>query len=94
VSETRQTFTGLAHWEIVFWYVLIVVSTAIFFWGVALLALKYRHGRFDTPVRGGIGSRALRTATIVFTPAGTRPGWRPRFSTTTSWRSRSSARTR
>src|SRR5205814_3413687 len=31
---------------------------------------------------------------MVLTPAGTRPGWRPRFSTTTSWRSRRSARTR
>ena len=30
MTETRQTFAGLAHWEIVFWYVLIVVSTAIF----------------------------------------------------------------
>ena len=39
MTETRQTFAGLAHWEIVFWYVLIVVSTAIFFWGVAMLAL-------------------------------------------------------
>ena len=34
-TETRQTFAGLAHWEIVFWYCLIAVSTAIFAWGVA-----------------------------------------------------------
>ena len=34
-DETRQTFAGLSHWEIVFWYCLIVVSTAIFAWGVA-----------------------------------------------------------
>ena len=43
MTETRQTFAGLAHWEIVFWYVLIVVSTAIFAWGIALLVLKYRR---------------------------------------------------
>jgi len=66
VTETRQTFAGLAHWEIVFWYVLIVVSTAIFFWGVALLVLKYRRGRATMPVEG-LGRRALRAATIVFT---------------------------
>ena len=40
VTETRQTFAGLAHWEIVFWYVLIAVSTAIFFWGVARLVAQ------------------------------------------------------
>jgi Fe-S oxidoreductase len=69
VTETRQTFAGLTHWEIVFWYVLIVISTAIFFWGVALLVLKYRRGR--TGARsGGVGEiagRTLRAATIVFT---------------------------
>ena len=62
MTETRQTFAGLAHWEIVFWYVLIVVSTAIFFWGVALLVLKYRRGRATMPVEG-LGRRALRAAT-------------------------------
>src|SRR5207237_9950586 len=41
-TETRQTFAGLSHWEIVFWYGLIVVSTGIFLWGVAGLVLKYR----------------------------------------------------
>jgi Fe-S oxidoreductase len=66
VTETRQTFAGLAHWEIVFWYVLIFVSTAIFVWGVARLALKYRRGRSTASV-GGAGRRALRAAAIVFT---------------------------
>ena len=69
MTETRQTFAGLAHWEIVFWYVLIVVSTAIFFLGVALLVLKYRRGGSSKPV-GGIGDlarRVVRAATIVFT---------------------------
>ena len=58
---TRQTFAGLAHWEIVFWYGLIVVSTAVFFWGVARLARRYRRGR-PTVELHGIGLRALRAA--------------------------------
>ena len=45
MTPTRQTFAGLSHWEIVFWYVLIVVSTGIFVWGCARLVLKYRRGR-------------------------------------------------
>jgi Fe-S oxidoreductase/nitrate reductase gamma subunit len=66
VTETRQTFAGLTHWEIVFWYGLIVVSTAVFFWGVALLVLKYRRGR-STVGLDGIGRRTLRAAGIVLT---------------------------
>jgi Fe-S oxidoreductase len=45
VEQTRDTFAGLATWEIALWYGLIVVSTAIFFWGVLRLVLKYRRGR-------------------------------------------------
>src|SRR5207245_3481677 len=67
VTETRQTFAGLAHWEIVFWYVLIVVSTAIFFAGVAQLVLKYRRGRRGPLELRGAGRRAARAAAIVFT---------------------------
>jgi Fe-S oxidoreductase len=67
VTETRQTFAGLAHWEIVFWYVLIVVSTAIFFLGVARLALKYRRGRSSPLELRGLGGRVVRAAAIVFT---------------------------
>jgi len=66
LTETRQTFAGLAHWEIVFWYGLIVVSTAVFFWGVARLVLRYRRGRSTVELRG-IGRRALRAAGIVLT---------------------------
>ena len=66
MGETRQTFAGLSHWEIVFWYCLIVVSTAIFFWGVARLVMKYRRGRgaagFDRPLE-----RVARAAKIVVT---------------------------
>jgi Fe-S oxidoreductase/nitrate reductase gamma subunit len=64
-EQTRQTFAGLAHWEIVFWYGLIVVSTAIFALGVARLVLKYARGR---PVElRGLGRRTARAAGIVFT---------------------------
>jgi Fe-S oxidoreductase/nitrate reductase gamma subunit len=66
VTETRQTFAGLAHWEIVFWYGLIVVSTSVFFYGAARLALKYRRGRSTVELHG-IGRRAIRAAAIVFT---------------------------
>jgi Fe-S oxidoreductase len=45
VEQTRDTFAGLSTWEIALWYGLIVLSTAIFFWGVIRLALKYRRGR-------------------------------------------------
>ncbi len=66
MTETRQTFAGLAHWEIVLWYGLIVVSTAIFVWGIARLVLRYRRGRSTVELRG-IGRRAARAAGIVFT---------------------------
>jgi Fe-S oxidoreductase/uncharacterized membrane protein len=66
-AETRQTFAGLSHWEIVFWYGLILVSTAIFFLGVARLVLKYRRGRSAKTELRGIGRRAAQAAAIVFT---------------------------
>ena len=49
-GETRETFAGLETWQIVLWYVLIAVSVAIFLFGVARLALKYRRGRTKAPV--------------------------------------------
>ena len=68
MDQTRQTFAGLSHWEIVAWHVLIVVSTAIFFWGVARLLLKYRRGRgparLDQPLE-----RVTRAVKIVLTHA-------------------------
>jgi Fe-S oxidoreductase len=45
LTETRQTFAGLQHWEIVLWYALIAISVAVFLWGVLLLVRKYRRGR-------------------------------------------------
>jgi Fe-S oxidoreductase/nitrate reductase gamma subunit len=66
VTETRQTFAGLAHWEIVFWYALIVVSTAIFFWGVARLVVRYRQGGSNVAFRD-LPGRVARAAGIVLT---------------------------
>jgi Fe-S oxidoreductase/nitrate reductase gamma subunit len=52
--RTRETFAGLETWEIALWYGLIVVSTAVFAWGVIRLVLKYRRGRnafrIDEPI--------------------------------------------
>jgi Fe-S oxidoreductase len=45
LSETRETFAGLAGWEKGLWYVLIVASTAVFLWGLFRLLAKYRTGR-------------------------------------------------
>jgi Fe-S oxidoreductase len=53
-AATRKTFAGLETWEKALWYALIVVSTAIFFWGCYRLARKYSQGRgsvrLDDPV--------------------------------------------
>ncbi|HYY77091.1 MAG TPA: (Fe-S)-binding protein [Gaiellaceae bacterium] len=61
--ETRETFAGLALWEKGLWYGLVVVSTAIFFWGLARLALKYRRGRgsFLLDQKGGRLRRVVKT---------------------------------
>jgi Fe-S oxidoreductase/nitrate reductase gamma subunit len=64
VTPTRSTFADLATWEIVVWYCLVVVSTAVFVWGVGRLVLKYRRGRggfhLDRPLR-----QLWRTALVV-----------------------------
>jgi Fe-S oxidoreductase len=71
LAETRQTFAGLSHWEIVFWYGLIAVSTATFFVGCALLIFRYRRGRSNvvseplTP--GDVLRRITRATSIVLT---------------------------
>jgi len=50
--------------EIVAWYGLIVVSTAVFVWGVARLVAKYRSGRAE-PL-GRLGARLVTMARVVF----------------------------
>jgi Fe-S oxidoreductase len=66
--ETRETFAGLETWQIVLWYSLIVVSVAIFFFGVARLVLKYRRGHTQTVI-GNRLERAKNTARIIATHA-------------------------
>jgi Fe-S oxidoreductase len=50
--------------EIVVWYGLIVVSTAVFVWGVGRLIAKYRSGQAE-PL-GPLGPRLVTMARIVF----------------------------
>jgi Fe-S oxidoreductase len=64
VTETRETFANLAHWEIVLWYGLIVVSTAVFFWGVIRLVVKYARGR-DAFTLDRPGRRVRRAVGVV-----------------------------
>ncbi|MER3410572.1 MAG: Fe-S oxidoreductase [Thermoleophilia bacterium] len=69
MTATRETFAGLATWQIVLWYCLIGVSLAIFAYGVARLVAKYRRGRgsfghVDRPL-----ARLGRAAWIVCTHA-------------------------
>jgi Fe-S oxidoreductase/nitrate reductase gamma subunit len=63
VGETRPVFAGLSHAEIVLWYGLIAVSTAVFAWGCASLVLKYRAGRRE-PI-AGVPGRIAATLAIV-----------------------------
>lgn len=64
-EATRSTFANLAHWEIVFWYGLIAASTAVFFWGVAVLVRKYRRGRGEG--LGPLRPRVRRAVEAVLT---------------------------
>jgi Fe-S oxidoreductase len=65
-TATRQTFAGLTHWEIVFWYALIGVSIGVFTWGVVRLMLRYRRGRVAAESEG-LGRRLTRAASIILT---------------------------
>jgi Fe-S oxidoreductase len=68
---TRETFDGLATWQVGLWYFLIFLSTAIFFYGVYRLVRKYRASRervrFDRTSTKPAAKRVARTARIVFT---------------------------
>jgi len=66
--ETRQTFAGLSEWQVGLWYALIVVSTAVFAWGVVRLVHKYRRGRGTFP-SDRLARRVSGTARIVLTHA-------------------------
>ncbi|MBA2535892.1 MAG: 4Fe-4S dicluster domain-containing protein [Actinobacteria bacterium] len=63
-DETRKTFANLGLWEKGLWYVLILVSTGIFAWGMWRHARKYLRGRsaftLDRP-----GRRVRRAVTTT-----------------------------
>ncbi len=63
MGETRPVFAGLSHAEIVVWYGLIVISTAVFAWGAVNLVLKYRAGRRE-PI-SDLPRRVVDTLTVV-----------------------------
>ncbi|MBO0803230.1 MAG: hypothetical protein J2P25_09185, partial [Nocardiopsaceae bacterium] len=64
MTETRQEFAGLSHLEVVIWYGLVVVSTAIFAWGVAILIAKYARGRRES-ILPSLWPRARRMLATV-----------------------------
>ena len=63
MTPTRTTFEGLAPWEVALWYALVVISTAIVFWGAGRLVLKYRRGWRGGPALGQL-LRGLGRATL------------------------------
>lgn len=64
--ETRQTFEGLARWEIAVWYALVAVSTLVLLWGIARLVTKYRRGRSLTRLEH-LPRRLMRATIAVAT---------------------------
>lgn len=64
MTATREPFAGLSHLEIVIWYGLIVVSTAIFIWGAVVLVGKYRRGRREN-ILGALAPRIRRMVATV-----------------------------
>ncbi len=67
MGETRTVFSGMSRAEIVVWYGLIVVSTAVFLWGVGRLVAKYRLGRAEPLGQPRqIFSRLATMAGVVF----------------------------
>ena len=68
MTQTRETFAGLAGWEKGLWYILALVSTAIFLWGCIRLVQKYRAGRRAETV-GQVGRRTLTATRLVLTHA-------------------------
>jgi Fe-S oxidoreductase len=68
VTATRDTFAGLETWQIALWYGLIVLSVAIFVYGVLRLVLKYRRGRGPRKIENP-RERLIRVAKVVGTHA-------------------------
>lgn len=68
MTETRQTFAGLAAWEKGLWYGLTALSIVVFAYGAARLVLKYRTSRRATPLDRP-AARVARTLRVVLTHA-------------------------
>jgi Fe-S oxidoreductase len=64
MMPTRQPFAGLSHLEVVIWYGLIVLSTAVFIWGAAILISKYARGRREN-ILPALWPRVRRMLTAV-----------------------------
>ena len=71
MNDTRQTFAGLSHAEIVVWYGLAALSTLVFAAGCALLVRKYMRGRRDS-VGEGLLRRAAGAGLSIATHRGIR----------------------
>jgi len=63
--ETRQTFEGLAAWEIAIWYGLVALSTAVLVFGCARLVMKYRRGRRLSPVEHPVRQMVRSAAAVL-----------------------------
>lgn len=64
MTETRETFAGLAQWEKGLWYALSALSVIVFVWGIARLVAKYRRSR--GPARlDRFGARVRRAVRVV-----------------------------
>jgi hypothetical protein len=67
-TVTRQTFMGMYKWEILGFYCLAGVSTAIFFFGLYRLTMRYTKNR-KTAVVPRKKIHILRAAKAVFSHA-------------------------
>lgn len=64
-QPTRTVFLGLSEFEIGIWYSLVVISIAVFLWGIFILVRKYLRGRKAPPLNNS-GERLWQAIKIVF----------------------------
>lgn len=66
-EKTREVFWHFPVWLEVLWYVLVVISVAVFCYGIAIPLAKYRRGHRDwLPPRSELRGRVLGAARILF----------------------------
>ena len=69
-EKTREVFWHFPVWLEVLWYVLVIVSVAVFCYGIAIPLAKYRRGhRAWLPPRSELGGRVRDAARILFSHA-------------------------